>query len=346
VSDVARPELALALGSLPVLVLLAFLLLLDSYKLVRPKVAAALVLGGSLAAIVSLAVNLTLVRGIGLPADFVRHDFAPPMEEALKGAILVYLLKERRLAFLVDAAIAGFSVGAGFAAIENVVQFLIMPKQGLVLWLIRGCGTAVMHGTVTAIMAVSTQHLRERFRIPVLVAFFPGWVVAGSLHSLFNHFFISPDLSAILLLVAMPLIFLLIFGLGEKGTRAWLGTGFDTDSELLAMINSGTVSGSRVGKYLEALKTRFAPTVVADMLCMLRLRLELSIHAKGILLMRQSGFEVPPDPKIGERFTELAYLERSIGSTGLIALSPVLHMSDRDLWQLHMLRGKGVSRSP
>ena len=337
-SAAARPELAVALGSLPVLVLAGFLLVLDSYKLVRPRAAAALVIGGSLTAIVSLAVNLTLVRGIGLDVAAVARGVAPPMEEALKGAILVYLLKTQRVAFLVDAAIAGFCVGAGFAAVENGIQFLILPRQTLALWLIRGCGTAVMHGTVTAIMAVSTQHLRERYRAPVLVAFFPGWALAASLHSLFNHFFISPDLSAILLLVLLPLLFLLVFSLGERGTQAWLGTGFDTDAELLGLIGSGTVSESRAGRYLAALKARFPPTVVADMLCLLRLRVELSIRAKGILLMRQSGFEAPPDPSIGERFTELAYLEKSIGPTGLLALAPVLNMSDRELWQLHMLR--------
>jgi RsiW-degrading membrane proteinase PrsW (M82 family) len=339
-SAAARPELALALGSLPVLVLAGFLLVLDSYKLVRPRVAAALVIGGSLTAIVSLAVNLTLVRGAGLDVAAVARGVAPPMEEVLKGALLVYLLKTQRIAFLVDAAIAGFCVGAGFAAVENGIQFLILPRQTLALWLVRGCGTAVMHGTVTAIMAVSTQHLRERCKVPVLVAFFPGWALAACLHSLFNHFFISPDLSAILLLVLLPLLFLLVFSLGERGTQAWLGTGFDTDSELLGLIGSGTVSESRVGGYLAALKARFPPAVVADMLCLLRLRVELSIRAKGILLMRQNGFEAPPDSSIGERFTELAYLERTIGPTGLLALAPVLNMSDRELWQLHMLRAK------
>jgi len=73
------------------------------------------------------------------------------------------------------------------------------------------------------------------------------------------------------------------------------------------------------------------------MVCLLRLRLELSIRAKGILLARQSGFEVPPDPDMEGRFTELKFLERSIGRTGLLALSPLFHFSDRDLWQYHMI---------
>lgn len=343
----AVPALALTLGALPVLALLAFLVLLDSYKLVSPRSAGYMVLAGSTAALVSLAFNLSLIRGAGLHGLFVARYVAPVLEEGLKGAIVLYLLRTRRIAFLVDAAIAGFAVGAGFAAVENVAEFVILPRQTLTLWLIRGFGTAVMHGTVTAIMAVTTQHVRERWNAPLSAAFLPGWATAACLHSAFNHFFLAPGLTAILLLAALPLLFLLVFSLGEKGTRGWLGTGFDTDSELLELIGSGAVSDSRVGKYLQALKARFSGTVVADMLCMLRLRVELSIHAKGILLMRQSGFDVPPDPKIGERFAELDYLEKSIGPTGLLALSPILNMSDRELWQLHMVAGKvRLARKP
>ena len=335
----AHPAIALALGSLPVLILLAFFVLLDSYKMVRPRSAAILVLVGSCAACVSLATNMMLRREIGIAFPILARYVAPMLEETLKGAFIVFLLRTRRIGFLVDAAIAGFAVGAGFAAVENVVYFVLLPGQTLTLWMVRGFGTAVMHGTVTAIMAVTAQSLSERGGARWWV-YLPGWVLATFLHSMFNHFFLAPDLSAVLLLVALPLLFLLLFQLSGRSTRAWLGAGFDTDAELLGLIHSGTVSDSRVGKYLGTLKASFSPAVVADMLCLLRLKLELSIRAKGILLMRQSGFEAPLDPKIGERFAEISYLEKSIGPTGLLALSPVLHMSDRDLWQLNMLRGK------
>jgi len=76
---------------------------------------------------------------------------------------------------------------------------------------------------------------------------------------------------------------------------------------------------------------------VVDMVCLLRLRLELSIRAKGILLARQAGFEIPADPDMEGRFAELKFLEHSIGRTGLLAMSPLFHFSDRDLWQYHMI---------
>jgi hypothetical protein len=73
------------------------------------------------------------------------------------------------------------------------------------------------------------------------------------------------------------------------------------------------------------------------MICYLRIHVELSIEAKGILLMRQSGFELPHDPTVAEKFAELRSLAKNIGQTGKLALMPFLHTSYRELWQLHML---------
>jgi hypothetical protein len=69
----------------------------------------------------------------------------------------------------------------------------------------------------------------------------------------------------------------------------------------------------------------------------LRVYLELTIQAKGILLMRDAGFEVETDPELKEKFHEVRYLEKSIGKTGILALRPFLHTSTQDLWQLYIL---------
>jgi hypothetical protein len=106
---------------------------------------------------------------------------------------------------------------------------------------------------------------------------------------------------------------------------------------MLELINSGRLSDSPVGRYLHALKDRFRGLVVADLLAYLRLYTELALRAKGVLMMRESGFEVPVDEATKEKFAELRYLEKSVGKTGLLAIQPMLHMSHKDLWQLYML---------
>jgi hypothetical protein len=107
--------------------------------------------------------------------------------------------------------------------------------------------------------------------------------------------------------------------------------------ELLEEIRSGRVSKTRVGHYLQTLRQRFRGEIVADMLCFLRIHLELSIGAKGILLMQSAGLRVGPDVEIRAKLDELKYLERSLGKTGRLAIRPFFRLTRRDLWQLYML---------
>jgi hypothetical protein len=102
-------------------------------------------------------------------------------------------------------------------------------------------------------------------------------------------------------------------------------------------MRAGQVSGTPVGRYLTAVRSRFAPEVIVDMMCLLRLRAELAIRAKGILMMREAGFDPEPDPTLKDKLDEVRYLQRSIGRTGLLALQPFLHTNTRDLWQMTVL---------
>ena len=154
---------------------------------------------------------------------------------------------------------------------------------------------------------------------------------------MYNHFLLQPILATALIVLVFPWLSVAVFQLSERDTQAWLGAGFDTDQELLRVIHSGQVSLTPVGKYLTAVRSRFAPEVIVDMLCLLRLHAELAIRAKGVLMMREAGFEPAPDPAVKDKLEELRYLEKSIGRTGLLALQPFLHAAPRDLWQLNVV---------
>ena len=325
------------LGLLPVFLFLVVLILLDSYKLVRPLRVVALIAAGALAAAVSLWLNGLVFDRTDIDERLLVRYIAPTIEELFKGTVIVLLLVQRRIGFLVDAAIFGFAVGSGFALVENPSYFVILGDRSLALWVVRGFGTAVMHGGVTAIFAMVSKVLADRHGGPHPWVFIPGLLVASCLHSLFNHFFFSPYASTVLILIVLPPFFITAFHLSERRTRDWLGVGFDTDAELLELIGEGRISESRIGAYLEELQERFPPTTVADMLCLVRLRAELSIRAKGVLLAREAGFNLPPDPEMDDRLAEVDYLEQTIGPTGLLSLHPVRHMSDRELWQINAL---------
>src|SRR6185295_13525255 len=110
------------------------------------------------------------------------------------------------------------------------------------------------------------------------------------------------------MIIVLPPLSYLIFQRSEKTTSDWLVEGFDADAEMLMLISSGDLSESPVGKYLETLKGKFKGPIVADLLCYLRLHTELAMRAKGLLMMRQNGFDVSIDDKTREKFTEIRYL--------------------------------------
>ena len=328
---------AVLISLLPVFLFLIALIFLDSYKLVRTTSVAYAILYGCVMAGVSYLLN-TQVFELGIDDSIVRRYIAPVIEEIMKATYLVFLIKRKKVGFMVDASIYGFSIGAGFALIENLYYLTSFPEANLFLWVIRGFGTAVMHGGTTAIVAILAKNTSDYLSTDSIRIFGKGLLIGIVIHSYYNHLFPSPPISALTIIIGLPLTLMYVFQQSERSTREWLGVGFDNDVATLQMLTSGNLVQTKIGIYLQTLQSRFRGEVIADMICYLQIYLELSIRAKGILLMREAGFAPPPEPDTKEKFDELAYLEHSIGQTGKLALHPFLHTSGRNLWQLNMLQ--------
>lgn len=326
-----------AMACLPVLLFLATLVLFDTFRLVRRRRVAVALLVGGVAAIGTYFVNTYLLDLTGLPSWRFAVLVAPLVEETAKGAYVIWLVSTRRAGFLIDTAILGFAVGAGFAIVENAYYLRQLPDAPLLVWTIRGLGTAVMHGGVTALMGLMLQAFGERRGAGSGRPWVGALLVAALLHAVFNRFMVQPILATILTLAFMPGALATGWRLGERRLRNWLGRGFDLDSELLGLIREGQVTATPVGRYLQSLKESFRADLVADMLCLLRLQCELSLRAKGTLLLREQGFLPAPDPELGAKLAEMRWLERSVGRAGLLALRPLTRWRGVDDWQRHLL---------
>jgi len=324
---------------LPVLLFLAGLVQLDGYKLVRLRMMLALVAAGALAAGVSYVVNS--VAYAHFHGDFVAYSryVSPWIEETLKAVLLVFLIRTRRVGLPVDAGIAGFAIGTGFALVENLYYLAARPHTVLAVQLIRGFGTAIMHGGTAAILGMISNTLYERrpSRGPQFLV--PGLLVAVALHTGFNYLLTRPALATLATLLVLPFVILLVFDHSERILRKWLEVDLDSNVQLLESISTGNFLGTKSGRYLQSLRDRFRGEQLADMLCYLRLHGELAVRAKGVLLLRESGVTEPPiDAETRDRLAELAQLEHAIGKTGVLALRPLLVTTGKEIWQLTLLR--------
>lgn len=326
------------------LLLLALLQLMDSFKLVRRAAVLTAIAAGALAAGACLLIHGALLERVDIaPAVFSRY-VAPITEEICKAAFIVLLLWRHRIGFLVDAAVQGFAVGAGFALVENVDYLRHLDNPSAVLWLARGLGSAMLHGGTTAMFAIVAKTLVDRRADRDARGVVPALALAVGVHSAFNHLPLPPIGMAMVLLVVLPLLLVVVFERSERATREWVGAGLDLDLQLLELVRSEIFVHTRFGQYLRELAQRFPGPVVADMFCLLRLEIELSIQAKAMLMAREAGLEVPVTEELSHTLAEIDYLRASIGRTGLLALKPLQVTSGRDLWHRHLLGG-GVART-
>jgi protease PrsW len=336
-SAVALMRAPLAL--LPVLLFLAGLIQLDGYKLVRLRMMLALIATGAAAAGASYLVNNFAYAHFA--GDFRAYSrfVSPWIEEAFKAVLLVFLIRTRRVGLPVDAGIAGFAIGTGFAVVENVYYLLSRPHTVLAVQIIRGFGTAIMHGGTATVLAMISNTLYERRPSGGLHLLLPGYLAAVALHTGFNYLLVRPALATLATMLVLPFVIYLVFDHSERILRTWIEVDLESDVELLQSISAGKFLDSKSGHYLEALRDRFRGEQLADMLCYLRVHGELAVRAKGILLLRESGLPEPPlDAETRDRLAELAQLERAIGKSGVLAVRPLMMATGKEIWQLTLLR--------
>lgn len=322
---------------LPVLLFLLCLFLLDSFKLVRTPWLLLTLLWGLLSAVIAFYANTGAADLFELQQQALTRYVAPVTEELLKLSFIFLMVAQRRIGFMIDAAIYGFAVGTGFALAENFWYYLHLGEGfSVALAIVRGFGTAIMHGGVVAIAAMILVEGLQRNHHAV-IAGSTGTLIAIALHSAFNHLLFNPLVMTLLIILLLPLLFYAVFLYTTRQVRDWLEVAFSSEVEMLAMMRKGQFRNTRAGEYLASLKKHFSPETLVDMYWFFTLYLELSIKAKRNLLLRESGFPPMAEPDVRSRLMEMKTLRKQIGKAGQMALLPLVRMSQRELWELNQL---------
>jgi len=154
---------------------------------------------------------------------------------------VVVLIRQRRVGLLVDAAIAGFAVGTGFALIENLYYLAERSEALLFVQVIRGFGTAIMHGGATATFATVSIAMQERRPAIGPIMFLPAFIAAAVLHSTFNHLLVQPVLATLTMAVVLPVVFRLRVPLQRTRAARLDGGGLGRENGYVAGHSLGLV---------------------------------------------------------------------------------------------------------
>ncbi len=323
---------------LPVLLFLVSLFLLDSFKLVRIKTLILCLIWGMASAASAYYVNTFLTDKLSLNFNHFSRYLAPLVEESLKILLIIYLISRQKIGFSIDAAIYGFAAGTGFALVENLV-FLnrLGTESQMAIWILRGFGTALMHGGCSAIIAMLLIDGIQREK-SLLFSIFQGLLAGYLLHSAFNHFFLNPYLQTVIIFTILPVVLIIVFQKSTNMFQNWLEIEFSNEVEMLRMIKQGKFSGTKAGAYLVSLKKHFDPEMIFDLYCYISLYMELSIKAKRNMMLKENGFQIIQEDDIIEKLNELKQLRKQIGKVGELAMQPLIRMKHRELWKLNQLR--------
>jgi protease PrsW len=328
----------------PVLLMAGLFAWLDVFKLMSAWEMIGLLLLGALAALIAWPVSGRMLDTLPMGYSFYSRMVAPWIEEALKGLALAGLILSNRIGYKLDAVISGFAIGAGFSVIENILYLTRFPELTAGVWMVRGLGTAVMHGATTAILAAITHELGERSlrrqggqRFNPLWLL-PGYLVASLIHLLFNQFPSQPLPVMITTLIAAPVVLIGIMRIGEGETHRWLAEESEGHRRWLEEWEAGGFPADASGQRIAALVARAKPAEAALIRDYCMLKTELVLAAEEELLDRDRRLEEGEAEQLRAGFARLEQTREALGRVGFAALRNLLPFSRNDEWELSELR--------
>ena len=333
------------LAIIPVLVLLAVFDWLDAFELVNFREICVLLLLGAVAAALSWPVSGRLLDTLPIGFSFYSRFIAPWIEEAIKGAMIVILFRMNRIGYKLDAVIAGFAIGAGFSVVENIIYLIRFPDYGIGTWLVRGFGTAVMHGATLAVMAAIAHEFAERENHEAASDFdwhfwwfLPGFLVAVALHTAFNEFPDRPLIAMLGAIIAAPLLLIAIFHFGTREAERWLVAEMEEHRAGLDALRSGRWPDGPAGEKIAALAGRLDEEGAKRVRRYWELQTWLVAEAEETMMEEATGDAEFSQSQVRSAFAELDGLKRALGLSTFTALQALLPFSRNDQWEVAELR--------
>ncbi|WP_308515649.1 PrsW family glutamic-type intramembrane protease [Sphingomonas flavescens] len=340
-----------AIALTPVLVLLGIFVWLDAFALMSLREIGGLLLLGALGALIAWPISGRMLDTLPIGFSLYSRFIAPWIEEAIKAAIMIALFRFNRIGYKLDAVISGFAIGAGFSVVENIFYLTIFPNYGTGTWLVRGFGTAIMHGTTLALLAAIAHEFAERETRSAaadydfnLLWFIPGYGVAVALHTAFNQFPNQPMAAMMGALVIAPIALIAILNFGTSEAQGWLASECAEHRAQVQALRKGLWPNGPAGDRISKLASRLDDQSVARVRRYWELQAWLVAEAEETLLEEAAGDAEFDSAEVRSAFAELDGLKRALGPSTFAALQSLLPFSKNDFWEVAELKQRLVGR--
>jgi RsiW-degrading membrane proteinase PrsW (M82 family) len=329
----------------PVLILLGVFVWLDAFKLTSLGEILVLLALGGVGALAAYPVSGRLIDTLPIGFSNYSRFVAPWIEEAIKALIMIGLFRFNRIGYKLDAVISGFAIGAGFSVVENILYLIVYPDYGAGTWLVRGLGTAVMHGTTLAILGAVAHELAERETRAAaadykfnLLWFLPGYLIAVAIHTAFNQFPDRPLVAMMGAVVIAPIALIAIFQFGIAEAQRWLTADLAKHEAQLARLSAGKWPDSPSGCKIAALAARLDPESAKRVRRYWEVMAWLVVQAEETMKEEAEGDVDLRPGQVRAAFAELAGLRQALGRSTFAVVNALLPFSRNDYWEVSELR--------
>lgn len=330
---------------IPVLVMLGVFVWLDAFALMNWKEVLVLLLLGAVGALAAYPISGRMLDTLPIGFSLYSRFIAPWIEEAIKAVLMIILFRLNRIGYKLDAVISGFAIGAGFSVVENILYLTLFPQYGTGTWLVRGFGTAIMHGTTLGVLASIAHEFAERETRAAagdydfsLLWFVPGYNVAVAMHTTFNQFPDRPLVAMMGAVVVAPIALIGILSLGTAEAQRWLASECEEHRAQVEALRAGQWPKGVAGEKVAALAARFDTEATKRVRRYWELQAWLVAEAEETMMEEAGGDAVFDPDAIGAAIAEMDGLKRALGASKMTALQSVLPFSRNDLWEVNELK--------
>jgi protease PrsW len=288
-------------------------------------------------------VQSNLIGGGILTKDQVVRFSAPILEEILKGAILFYLIRRADFTYFVDGAIYGFTVGIGFAIIENFEYVFSNPSAAIALALMRVLSTNLIHATASGMIGIALGYSRferssSRRRQLTLVL---GVFIAMAIHMIFNNLVSNraPLLVAIVLGLSGGFVIYLIMRQGLKDLQGWVEEQLKREDASITHTETVTTHEAAVvqkldtlDKLLEDFKILFGEQKTALAKEILLAQAQMGIYKKTVEKHQDENMRQAAESQVTALREKMNQSRKQLGTYCMLFLRNMFPENSSPLW--------------